>query len=193
MLPMEGPTNGPLGGRIILYNMLATMNDWLAILLGSDPIGPMSCRTQGWISLHPSIRPSIHPSVRPSVTPVQNPLSAISYQLSAISYQLSLGCFWPRWDPILEQMINQHILRASSAVSSICSSICLHICHMINSRRDTVRTRHSPVGLVSFLLDFVPLLTLPCKLLCLLHSRTFFTSLPLPENFVSSFYHCLCL
>ena len=33
-----------------------------------------------------------------------------------------LSCFWPRWDPTLKQMINQHVLRVFSPV---CSSICL--------------------------------------------------------------------
>ena len=33
--------------------------------LGSGPKGPMSCRTQGWISLRPSVRTSVRPSVRP--------------------------------------------------------------------------------------------------------------------------------
>ena len=38
------------------------------------------------------------------------------------------GCFWPRWDPILNQMIDKHVLRDSFTtlvISSVCLSICL--------------------------------------------------------------------
>ena len=50
------------------------------------------------ISIRGSIRPSIGPSVRPLVQP------SVRYASAKTAF---LGCFWPRWDPTLKQMINQ--------------------------------------------------------------------------------------
>ena len=72
----------------------------------------------------PSVGPSVGRSVRRSVR----------YACAKTAF---LGCFWPRWDPTLKQMINQHVLRVFSPV---CSSICLSI-HMSH---DQYTLRHSP-------------------------------------------------
>ena len=48
---------------------------WLAFL-GSSPKGPLSGRTQGWTSTHPSIHLSIHPSVNQSPPKVLGPSPA---------------------------------------------------------------------------------------------------------------------
>ena len=47
-------------------------------------------------------------------------------------------------------MSDNHVLLASVTTLSVCPSVhlSLHICHMINTRRDTVRTHRCPVGLV---------------------------------------------
>ena len=55
-----------------------------------------------------SVRRLVRRSVRRSVRP---------YVRYASAKTTFLGCFWPRWDPILKQMINQ----------PTCSSICLSI------------------------------------------------------------------
>ena len=55
----------------------------------------------------PSIGPSVHPSV--------------CYACA------KTGCFWPRWDPIPKQMINQHVLRASFTTQSFYPSDCLSV------------------------------------------------------------------
>ena len=82
------------------------------------------CVRQERISIRGSVRPSVRRSVGWSVR-------------YACAKTVFLGCFWPRWDPTLKQMINQHVLRVFSPV---CSSICLSI-HMSH---DQYTLRHSP-------------------------------------------------
>ena len=65
-----------------------------------------------------------------------------------------LSCFRPRLDPLLKQMINQHILRAPlpfSHSTHLFVHLSLHIYHMIKTRKDTARTQRCPVGLVDTL------------------------------------------
>ena len=83
------------------------------------------CVRQERISIRGSVRPSLRPSVPPSVGPYACAITAF------------LGCFRPRWDPTLKQMIIQHVLRV---LSPVCSSICLFI-HMSH---DQYTLRHSP-------------------------------------------------
>ena len=45
--------------------LLQVTSIW-SLFLGSGPKGPMSCRTQGWISLSPSVRAYVRTSVRTS-------------------------------------------------------------------------------------------------------------------------------
>ena len=45
-------------------HQIGLRGDWY-MFLGSGPKGPMSCRTQGWISIHPSVFSSILLSFRP--------------------------------------------------------------------------------------------------------------------------------
>ena len=57
-----------------------------------------------------------------------------------------LDLFWPRWDPVLDRMMNKRVLRASFTTLSILLSVhlFLHVCHVfsakVNLQRDTVRT-----------------------------------------------------
>ena len=83
-------------------------------------------------SVRPVVRLSVRLSVRPSVRLTVPP--SVRYACANIAF---FGCFWPRWDPTLKQMINLHVLRVFSPV---CSSICLSI-HMSH---DQYTLRHSP-------------------------------------------------
>ena len=57
---------------------LGPLSPQISPFLGSGPKGPMSCRTQGGISIRPSVRPSVLPSVRPPPNDHQGPKPALS-------------------------------------------------------------------------------------------------------------------
>ena len=91
-----------------------------------------------------SIRESVCPSVRWCVR-------------NACAKAAFLGWFRPRWDLILNLVINKRVFRASFTLSlQLSVHLYLHIRHIfsanVNTRRDTVRTHRCPVGLVSLLL-----------------------------------------
>ena len=104
--------------------------------------------------LYKRVCPSVGPSIRQSVGPLVRPSVRMSIRYASAKTAF-LGCFRPRWDPILKQMINQHVFRASfttlllSRFTHLFVPLSPQICHMINTRRDTVRTHRCPVGLVS--------------------------------------------
>ena len=81
--------------------------------------------TQLYKRLCPSVRPSVGPSVR-------NTCAKTAF----------LGWFRPRWDPVLNLMINKRVLRASFTILSLHLSVhlYLHICHIfsakVNTRKD---------------------------------------------------------
>ena len=52
---------------------------------------------------------SVHPSIRPSVR------RSVQYACAKTVFS---GCFWPQWDPILNQMLNKRVMRASFATLS---------------------------------------------------------------------------
>ena len=91
-----------------------------------------------------SIRKTVHPSVSRLVSWLVSP--PVHYAKTTF-----LGCFWPWWDPLLNLMINQHVLEPPLLLSHFTRLFVhrfLHICHMINTRKDTVRTHIRPSGLV---------------------------------------------
>ena len=96
----------------------------------------------GWVrpSVGPSVRPSVRPSVGPSVTPVQKPRFSAVFGHGEILHwnKWSTNMFWE--PPLLLSRFTRLFVHLS-----------LRICHMINTRRDTVRTHLCPVGLVLFL------------------------------------------
>ena len=71
------------------------------------------CVRQERISMRGSVRRSVGPLVRQSVC-----LSVTPVQKSCFS------AFWPWWDPILNQMIDKHILRALFPILSLHLSFC---------------------------------------------------------------------
>ena len=96
------------------------------------------CVRQERISIRGSVRPSVCRSVGPSVR------RSVRHACAKNAF---LGCFWPRWDPTLKQMINQHVFW-ESLHPSVRPSVSPYICHMINTRWDTARTHRCPGGLV---------------------------------------------
>ena len=95
--------------------------------------------------VRPSVRPSVGPSVRPSVTPVQKPRFSAVFGHGEILHwnKWSTNMFWE--PPLLLSCFTRLFVHLS-----------LRICHMINTRRDTVRTLLCPVGLVYFLGSILP-------------------------------------
>ena len=85
------------------------------------------------ISIRGFVRPSVRPSVRRSVRP------SVRYTCAKTAF---LGCFWPRWDPTLKQMINQHVLRASSITQSFHPSVRPSVSPYMS--HDQYTQRHSP-------------------------------------------------
>ena len=102
-------------------------------------------------SVHPPARPSVCSSVRPSVHPPARPSVCSTVRLSVrdtCAKTAFLGCFWPRWDPLVYWMINKRFWEPPLLLSCfICLFVhlSLHMSHMfsakLNTRRDTVRTR----------------------------------------------------
>ena len=87
-----------------------------------------------------SIRGSVRPSVGPSVGPFVRRSVSLSVRPSvryASAKTAFLGCFWPRWDPTLKQMINQHVLRASSTTQSFHPSVRPSVSPYISRRPGT--------------------------------------------------------
>ena len=86
-----------------------------------------------WRQERISIRESVFPSVRPSIC------SSIGYACAKTAY---LGCFRPRWDPVLNQIINEKFLKASfntlSFYQTVCPTVSPHMSHVQCTQR------HSP-------------------------------------------------
>ena len=103
------------------------------------------CIPQERISIGGSVRQSVGPSVWPSIGMSVTPLRIIAFA----------NYFWPRWDPILNEMIVKRVLRASFATVSFHLSVCpsVSVWHMFsvksNKHCDTVQTHRCPVMLVA--------------------------------------------
>ena len=76
-----------------------------SLFLGSGPKGPMSCRTQGWISLRPSVRTYVRPSVRPppsfsglksSLLGLKSSLLGLKPSLSGFKFSLNNMANWQK-------------------------------------------------------------------------------------------------
>ena len=80
--------------------------------------------------LYKRVCPSVRPSVRRYVRPLRKWGTAFLY------------CFWPRWDPIPKQMINQHVLRASFTTQSFYPSVRPSVSSYMS--HDQYTQRHSP-------------------------------------------------
>ena len=79
--------------------------------------------------LYKRVCPSVGRSVRPSVR----------YASAKTAF---LSCFWPRWEPVLKQMINKHVFRASFTTKLFYPSICLSV--YPNMSHDQLTQRHGP-------------------------------------------------
>ena len=97
------------------------------------------CVRQVCLSVRRSVRHSVRSSTRPSVTPLQKLRFSAVFGHGEILHwnKWSTNMFWE--PPLLVSRFTRLFIHLS-----------LHICHMINSRRNTVRTHLCPVGLVSF-------------------------------------------
>ena len=72
----------------VCRSVIPTMVGLLVPFLGSGPKGPLSCRTQGGISIRPSVRPSVRPSPprwpsRPHILTLRPDLGPLSPQISS--------------------------------------------------------------------------------------------------------------
>ena len=106
--------------------------------LGSGPSGPMSCRTQGGISRHPSILPSFRPPVHPSVGSPPKSFSNLKFPLNNMGNGQNTN--FP-----LNKMENLQIGRSSVFMVSgtRCPYMSIHGCGM-------VRGAAAPKGVMTY-------------------------------------------
>ena len=159
--PIDKPTNGPtdmtsyrssrmhlkspsqslqldLVYFFIAYNCLGQNLYFVQFLDASSHLYKRVCPSVRR-SVGPSVCPSVRPSVRRSVTPVQKPRFSAVFGHGEILH-------WNKWSTSMfwePPLLLNHFTRLFVHLS-------LRICHMINTRRDTVRTHLCPGGLVNW-------------------------------------------
>ena len=94
---------------------------WSVPFLGSGPKGPMSCRTQGGISIRPSVRPSVRPPPgwpsRPHILTLRPDLGPLSPQISPPGLKSALWASNQLSRPQISSQGIKSALKASNPLS----------------------------------------------------------------------------